>query len=112
MRLSVLTATKLPAHLQVIKKKLGLTLIKFEDATIDLEPFIRMHPFENRQVLMHSIIKHYIDVSFLFIKISQVKKIYEINFFSFLQSKSKLNFFSLLLDIRLDEINFYDRRKN
>ncbi|XP_043480928.1 vacuolar protein sorting-associated protein 13D isoform X1 [Leptopilina heterotoma] len=61
VRLSVLTATKLPAHLQIIKKKLGLTLIKFEDATIDLEPFIRMHPFENKQVLMHSIIKHYID---------------------------------------------------
>lgn len=68
VRLSVLTATKLPTHLQAIKKKLGLTLIKFEDATIDLEPFIRMHPFENRQVLMHSIIKHYIDVRLLFIK--------------------------------------------
>ncbi|XP_033219342.1 vacuolar protein sorting-associated protein 13D isoform X2 [Belonocnema kinseyi] len=61
VKLSVLTATKLPSHLQAIKKKLGLTLIKFEDATIDLEPFIRMHPFESRQFLMHSIVKHYID---------------------------------------------------
>ncbi|XP_014236722.1 vacuolar protein sorting-associated protein 13D isoform X1 [Trichogramma pretiosum] len=61
VELSVLTTTKLPPHLQAIKKKLGLTLIKFEDATIELEPFIRKHPFESSQFLIHSIIKHYKD---------------------------------------------------
>lgn len=61
VRLSVLTTTKLPARLQAIKRKLGLTLIKFEDATIELEPFIKKHPFESSQFLMHSILKHYKD---------------------------------------------------
>ncbi|KAG7207931.1 hypothetical protein KM043_009519 [Ampulex compressa] len=61
VKLSVLTTTKLPHHLQAIKRKLGLTLIKFEDATIELEPFIKKHPFESSQFLVHSIIKHYKD---------------------------------------------------
>ncbi|KZC09178.1 Vacuolar protein sorting-associated protein 13D [Dufourea novaeangliae] len=61
MKLSVLTTTKLPRHLQAIKRQLGLTLIKFEDATIELEPFIKKHPFESTQFLVHSIIKHYKD---------------------------------------------------
>ncbi|XP_015598611.1 vacuolar protein sorting-associated protein 13D isoform X2 [Cephus cinctus] len=61
VKLSVLTTTKLPPQLQTIKRKLGLTLIKFEDATIELEPFIKRHPFESSQFLIHSIIKHYKD---------------------------------------------------
>ncbi|CAK9827070.1 Intermembrane lipid transfer protein Vps13D [Anthophora retusa] len=61
VKLSVLTTTKLPRHLQAIKRQLGLTLIKFEDATIELEPFIKKHPFESTQFLVYSIIKHYKD---------------------------------------------------
>ncbi|XP_058797313.1 intermembrane lipid transfer protein Vps13D isoform X2 [Phymastichus coffea] len=61
VELSVLTTTKLPPYLQAMKRKLGLTLIRFEDATIELEPFIRKHPFESSQFLIHSIIKHYKD---------------------------------------------------
>ncbi|XP_076684056.1 vacuolar protein sorting 13D isoform X4 [Andrena cerasifolii] len=61
IKLSVLTTTKLPRHLQAIKRQLGLTLIKFEDATIELEPFIKKHPFESTQFLVHSIVKHYKD---------------------------------------------------
>lgn len=61
VKLSVLTTTKLPRHMQSMKRKLGLTLIKFEDATIELEPFVKKHPFESSQFLMHSIIKHYKD---------------------------------------------------
>ncbi|XP_026669305.1 vacuolar protein sorting-associated protein 13D isoform X1 [Ceratina calcarata] len=61
MKLSVLTTTKLPRPLQAIKRQLGLTLIKFEDATIELEPFIKKHPFESTQFLVHSIIKHFKD---------------------------------------------------
>ncbi|XP_066594830.1 intermembrane lipid transfer protein Vps13D isoform X2 [Prorops nasuta] len=61
VKLSVLTSTKLAPHLQTVKRKLGLTLIKFEDATIELEPFIKQHPFESSQFLIHSIVKHYKD---------------------------------------------------
>ncbi|GLH07616.1 Vacuolar protein sorting-associated protein 13D [Gryllus bimaculatus] len=61
VRLSVITTTKLPSQLQSIKKKLGLTLIKFEDAAVDLKPFLRVHPFESSQFLLHSIIKHFKD---------------------------------------------------
>lgn len=59
MRLSVVTSTKLPHQLQAIKKKLGLTLIKFEDAAVELEPFIKRHPFETAQFLINSILKHF-----------------------------------------------------
>ncbi|XP_053983789.1 intermembrane lipid transfer protein Vps13D isoform X2 [Hylaeus volcanicus] len=61
IKLSVLTTMKLPRHLQAIKRQLGLTLIKFEDATIELDPFLKKHPFESTQFLVHSIIKHYKD---------------------------------------------------
>ncbi|KAL6266404.1 hypothetical protein P5V15_003257 [Pogonomyrmex californicus] len=61
VKLSVLTTTKLPHHLQAVKRKLGLTLINFENATIELEPFVKKHPFESSQFLIHSIIKHYKD---------------------------------------------------
>lgn len=59
------TASKLPPHLQAIKRKLGLTLIKFEDAAVELEPFVRAHPFETSQFLINSIVKHFKDVSVL-----------------------------------------------
>ncbi|EFN79344.1 Vacuolar protein sorting-associated protein 13D [Harpegnathos saltator] len=61
VKLSVLTTTKLPQHLQAVKRKLGLTLINFENATIELQPFTKKHPFESSQFLMHSIVKHYKD---------------------------------------------------
>ncbi|KAL0131079.1 hypothetical protein PUN28_002577 [Cardiocondyla obscurior] len=61
VKLSVLTTTKLPHHLQAVKRKLGLTLINFENATIELEPFAKKHPFESSQFLIHSIVKHYKD---------------------------------------------------
>ncbi|CAH1134889.1 unnamed protein product [Ceutorhynchus assimilis] len=61
IRLSVRTAGKLSKQLQRIKKKLGLTLIKFEDAAILLQPFDRKHPFETSQFLFKSIIKHFKD---------------------------------------------------
>lgn len=59
VRLSVYTSNKLPNELKAIKRKLGLTLIKFEDANIELHPFIRAHPFETAQLIIDSIIKHY-----------------------------------------------------
>lgn len=62
IRLSMKTASKLSHQLQSIKKKLGFTFIKFEDAAIDVEPFKREHPFETLQFLINSIIKHFRDV--------------------------------------------------
>lgn len=59
IRLSMKTALKLPVSLQQIKKKLGLTFIKFEDAAVDLEAYIRKHPFETIQVLVQNIVKHF-----------------------------------------------------
>lgn len=63
IKLSVKTASKLPAHLQKIKRKLGLTLIKFEDAAVDLMAFDKRHLFESGQFLFNFIIKHFKDVS-------------------------------------------------
>lgn len=56
------TANKLSSQLQIIKRKLGFTFIKFEDAAVELEPFIRKHLFETSQILSHSIMKHFKDV--------------------------------------------------
>lgn len=61
VRLSFITCSKLDPELQAIKRKLGLTLIKFEDANVELQPFSRQHSFENNQILFNSIIKHYKD---------------------------------------------------
>lgn len=63
IRLSMKTVNKLPPHLQAIKRKLGLTLIKFEDAAVDLQPYVRKHIFETAQFLFNSIVKHFKDVS-------------------------------------------------
>lgn len=65
IRLSMKTANKIPLHLQNVKRKLGLTLIKFEDAAVDLQGFDKTHLFETREVLVSSIIKHFKDVSFV-----------------------------------------------
>jgi len=58
-----MTSSKLPAQLQSIKRQLGLTLIKFEDASVDLKPFVKNHAFESSKFFLHSILKHYKDVS-------------------------------------------------
>lgn len=61
VRLSVMTSNKLGENLLAVKRKLGLTLIKFEDAAVELEPFCKQHVFENSQFLFSSILKHYKD---------------------------------------------------
>lgn len=58
-----MTSSKLPLQLHSIKRKLGLTLIKFEDASVDLKPFVKNHSFESSKFFLHSILKHYKDVS-------------------------------------------------
>jgi hypothetical protein len=63
VKLSVVTSSKLPTQLQSVKRKLGLTLIRFEDASVDLKPFVKNHSFESSKFFLHSILKHYKDVS-------------------------------------------------
>lgn len=57
----MLTSNKLPPSLRDIKKKLRLTLLKFEDATVDLKPFVRLHFFETSRYLIHIVSKHFRD---------------------------------------------------
>ncbi|GFQ85231.1 vacuolar protein sorting-associated protein 13D [Trichonephila clavata] len=59
IKLSVLTSSNLPFDLLMVKKKMRLTLIKFEDATIELDAFLRVYPFETANFLIDSIIDHY-----------------------------------------------------
>ncbi|XP_064107510.1 intermembrane lipid transfer protein VPS13D-like isoform X2 [Macrobrachium nipponense] len=59
VRLSVLTSKKLSPDLKNIKRKMGLTLVRFEHASVNLEPFIRCHPFETSRFLFDCITKHY-----------------------------------------------------
>lgn len=57
--MSVITASKLSTQLSEIKKSLGLTLIKFEDASIDFEKFTDKHHFETLEVYLRAIKAHY-----------------------------------------------------
>lgn len=59
IRLSVLTSTKLSPELSEIKKSIGLTLIKFEDAVIEFEKFTDKHHFETVDVYLTAIKIHY-----------------------------------------------------
>ncbi|RZF46007.1 hypothetical protein LSTR_LSTR006773 [Laodelphax striatellus] len=62
IRLSVMTSSKLGDRLLSIKRKLGFTLIKFEDAAVELEPYVKLHFFETAQFIVNSILKHYKNV--------------------------------------------------
>ncbi|EDW18711.2 uncharacterized protein Dmoj_GI13376 [Drosophila mojavensis] len=61
VRLSAYTASKLPEDLQRTKKSLGLTLIKFEDALIELDHFSHKYHFETIDVYLRAIKMHYIN---------------------------------------------------
>ena len=61
VRLSVLKSNKLSAELQAVKRKLNLSLITFEDANIELDPFVRVHPFETINFMTNAVVRHYQD---------------------------------------------------
>lgn len=61
VRLSAFTSSKLPEELQNTKKALGLTLIKFEDALIELDYFSDKYHFETIDIYLRAIKKHYIN---------------------------------------------------
>ncbi|XP_055907883.1 intermembrane lipid transfer protein Vps13D isoform X2 [Eupeodes corollae] len=59
IRLSVITASKLSPQLSEMKRKLGLTMIKFEDALIEFDYFTDRHHFETLEMYMRAIKSHY-----------------------------------------------------
>ena len=61
IKLSVTKSMKLSSDLVAVKTKLGLSLIAFEDALIDLDAFTRVHPFESINFLTNAVVKHYTD---------------------------------------------------
>ena len=61
VKLSVHKSNNLNQELKEVKRKLGLSLITFEDASVELDPFIRTHPFETLPFLSSIIAKHYKD---------------------------------------------------
>ncbi|XP_033150667.1 vacuolar protein sorting-associated protein 13D isoform X2 [Drosophila busckii] len=61
VRLSAYTTSKLPDDLQAIKKVLGLTLIKFEDALIEFDQFSDKYHFETIDVYLRTMKIHYLN---------------------------------------------------
>ena len=59
VKLSVSKSGQLPADLLAVKRKLGLSFITFEDASVELDPFVRVHPFETINFLTNAVVKHY-----------------------------------------------------
>ncbi|XP_034133792.1 vacuolar protein sorting-associated protein 13D isoform X2 [Drosophila guanche] len=61
VRLSASTSSKLPSELSETKKVLGLTLIKFEDALIELDSYSDKFHFETLNVYLKGMKRHYIN---------------------------------------------------
>ncbi|XP_066528182.1 intermembrane lipid transfer protein VPS13D isoform X2 [Hoplias malabaricus] len=59
VKLSVFTSHKLPPDLMALKGTLGIPLIKFEDAVINMYPFTRVHPYETQEIIINDILKHF-----------------------------------------------------
>lgn len=59
IRLSSITASKIPPHLAEIKKSLGLSLIRFEDAVVNFDKFTDRHHFETLELYWSAIKSHY-----------------------------------------------------
>ncbi|XP_050345761.1 intermembrane lipid transfer protein Vps13D [Nymphalis io] len=61
IRLSMFTANKLEGELSALKRRLGLTFIRFEDAAVELEPFVRAHAFDSAAGLARQLLRHFKD---------------------------------------------------
>ncbi|XP_039611356.1 vacuolar protein sorting-associated protein 13D isoform X2 [Polypterus senegalus] len=59
IKLSVYTSSKLPPDLKVLKSMLGIPLIRFEDAVINMDPYTRVHPYESQEIIINDILKHF-----------------------------------------------------
>lgn len=47
---------------QALKGTLGLPLIRFEDAIINMKPYTRVHPYETQEMIISDILKHFKEV--------------------------------------------------
>ncbi|KAI5095714.1 vacuolar protein sorting-associated protein 13D isoform X1, partial [Silurus meridionalis] len=59
VKLSVFTSNKLPPDLKALKGTLGIPLIRFEDAVINMYSFTRVHPYETQEIIINDILKHF-----------------------------------------------------
>lgn len=59
VKLSVLTLSHRPPELDSIKKKAGWSLMRFEDVVVELDSFVKSHPFESLEFLVNNVIEHY-----------------------------------------------------
>ncbi|XP_066547335.1 intermembrane lipid transfer protein VPS13D isoform X1 [Amia ocellicauda] len=59
IKLSVFTSHKLPPDLKALKGILGMPLIRFEDAVINMDPYTRVHPYETQEIIINGIFKHF-----------------------------------------------------
>ncbi|XP_034732761.1 vacuolar protein sorting-associated protein 13D isoform X3 [Etheostoma cragini] len=59
VKLSVFTSHKLPPDLKALKGTLGIPLVRFEDAVINMYPFTRVHPYETQEIIINDILKHF-----------------------------------------------------
>ncbi|CAB3365707.1 Hypothetical predicted protein [Cloeon dipterum] len=59
IRLSAVTTNNIPPRLKPIKRRLGLTLIKFEDAGVELSPFHIEHELLSQPALLEQLTKHF-----------------------------------------------------
>jgi vacuolar protein sorting-associated protein 13D len=59
VKLSVFTTSHLPKYLIKLKKRLGIKLIRFEDANIQLSPFKKLYALLTKRFLFQSIYEHY-----------------------------------------------------
>ncbi|KAJ8264877.1 hypothetical protein COCON_G00139760 [Conger conger] len=59
VKLSVFTSHKLPVDLKALKGTLGILLIRFEDAVINMYPYTRVHPYETQEIIINDVLKHF-----------------------------------------------------
>ncbi|XP_035236927.1 vacuolar protein sorting-associated protein 13D isoform X1 [Anguilla anguilla] len=59
VKLSVFTSHKLPPDLKALKGTLGILLIRFEDAVINMYPYTRVHPYETQEIIINDVLKHF-----------------------------------------------------
>lgn len=59
VKLSVLTLSHRPPELDAIKKKVGWSLMRFEDVAVELDSFVKSHPFESLEFLVNNVAEHY-----------------------------------------------------
>ncbi|XP_041130652.1 vacuolar protein sorting-associated protein 13D-like isoform X3 [Polyodon spathula] len=61
IKLSVFTSSKLSPELKALKSTLGIPLIRFEDAVINMDPYTRVHPYETQEIIINDILKHFLE---------------------------------------------------